>query len=724
MKNTVGVLKRSTRHPLFLAITVLVAGFACRPGPLLAGTIYIPNGSFESPASDFASPEMDTWEKASEPAWYVDPTGMFPWEALVGQFLNTTNGSPDHITNMEGSQGAYLFASPEVAIFQDYWTTVGHGDAGAARFTAQYEAGKSYALTVGVLGGGGGMTNGATLELALYYRDASNTVVTVGATTVTNSPALFPANDRFTDFQVRLPVVQPTDAWAGKKLGVRITSTVGFDAMGGYWDLDNVRLTDSMVPNGSFESPATDFAAPVLDNWQKAPEPAWYVDPSGMFPWEALMGQFLNTTNGSQDHIRNIEGRQGAYLFASPDVAIYQDYHSTSGTNLTPRHELNITFSPGKAYALTVGVLGGGGGMTNGATLDLSLYYRDATSNKVKVASTTVTNSAALFPTNPFFTDFQVNVPTVRSNDAWAGKHIGIELASTVGFDKMGGYWDVDNVRLTENVVGNGSFEFPEIDFADPFMEVWQKAPQAPWYVDPTGGMFPWEALMGLFVNTTNGSPDHITNLDGRQAAFLFASPDVAIFQETDPASGPAGTFEPGKSYALSVGVLGGGGGMTNGATLELSVYYLDSATNKVTVAATTVTNSRALFPTNTRFVDFAVQTSPVSPTDPWAGKRIGVQLASTVGFDKMGGYWDVDDVRLRSVQEPLLKRAQLAGTQFRFDVQSAPGQYAILASTNAALPVAQWDVLTVVTNFTGTLPVTDTNAVPALRFYTVRPAP
>src|SRR4030095_9182750 len=139
--------------------------------------------------------------------------------------------------------GAFLFALPDVAIYQDYTTVMGTNATASRPLNAQFEAGKSYALTVGVLGGGGSMTNDATLEIALYCRDASNNVVTVGATTITNSKSLFPTNTFFTDFQVRIPLVKATDPWAGKRIGIRVASTVGFDKRGGYWDLDNVRLT-------------------------------------------------------------------------------------------------------------------------------------------------------------------------------------------------------------------------------------------------------------------------------------------------------------------------------------------------------------------------------------------------------------------------------------------------------------------------------------------------
>src|SRR5262249_40224052 len=125
---------------------------------------------------------------------------------------------------------------------------------------------------------------------------------------------------------------------------------------------------------------------------------------------------------------------------------------STDWSHPAPTHAFNVTFQPGKSYTLTVGVIGGGGGMTNGATMQLSLYYRDIASNFVTVAATTITNTPANFPTTTHLVDYQVQVPGIRPTDGWAGQHIGVQLLSTVGFDAARGYWDVDNVRLTEQV--------------------------------------------------------------------------------------------------------------------------------------------------------------------------------------------------------------------------------------------------------------------------------
>ena len=214
------------------------------------------------------------------------------------------------------------------------------------------------------------------------------------------------------------------------------------------------------VPNASFESPVVPIdvtpAVPDMDYWEKSPQPAWYY-PSNNFntPWEDLTGTFYNFPNPAT-FIDNCDGTQAAFLFAFPDVAIFQDYDSIYGTNTTPSHAFDASFNVGSAYSLTVGVIGGVYGsppLYEGATLQFSLYYRDASSNIVPVAATTITNSAQLFPTNTHLVDFSVQLPGVLAADSWANQHIGILIASTVGTNLANGYWDLDNVRLVETVL-------------------------------------------------------------------------------------------------------------------------------------------------------------------------------------------------------------------------------------------------------------------------------
>lgn len=471
------------RHALLkrprLAVAALLAHFLYLASftPLAAGVLHVPNASFESPrvppVSPYAGPDIASWQKSPQPVWY-DPAqnADTPWEFLVGSFYNVPFPGT-MIENCDGEQASFLFALPEAALFQDYDSVSGTNSAPDHAFNAPYQVGRAYRLTVAVLGGGGGMKPGVTLDLRLYYRNAANERVTVAATSVTNSLDLFPTNTYFVDFAVKVPAVKATDAWAGRPIGIELASTVGFELAGGYWDLDHVRLEELIeVPNASFElpvvPPVTPYAGPEIEAWQKTAQPAWY-DPSqnADTPWEFLAGTFFNVPFPGS-FIENCDGAQAAFLFALPEAGLFQDYDSLSGTNTTPSRAFNVRFTPGKSYQLTAAVLGGNGGMKPGASLELALYYRDASQQPVTVVSTTVTHSPSLFPTNTQFVDFSVNLPAVRAEDPWANQSIGIRLLSTASFELAGGYWDLDHVRLIETVaprldqpiLANGQFSF------------------------------------------------------------------------------------------------------------------------------------------------------------------------------------------------------------------------------------------------------------------------
>lgn len=201
------------------------------------------------------------------------------------------------------------------------------------------------------------------------------------------------------------------------------------------------------VPNGSFESPTTDFVNINIDNWQKNEKPAWYVEGGG-YLWSQLTGLFMNTPAGSDDHIDNMDGDQAMWLFAVPEVELFQDHESTDWAHAAPLHAFDAVYQVGHVYQLVVGVIGGGGGMPDGATLELSLYYREAGGAPVTIASTVVTQGIEQFPSTNHFVDQVVSLPAVRAGDAWAGRHIGIRFRSTVTPALQGGYWDIDHVRL------------------------------------------------------------------------------------------------------------------------------------------------------------------------------------------------------------------------------------------------------------------------------------
>ena len=241
-------MSRLCRMPVLRAIQTLVgAASLLLPAPFWAGSIPVPNGSFETPATIFVAVDFDSWQEAPKPSWFVE-TADDKWTYKVGTFLNTNATSPDHIDNMNGSYALFLFSVPDVALFQDFDTVDFNDPATTHAFNAVYEPGKFYDLTVGLCGLSGGMPEGATLDLSLYYRDASGNHVPVAKTTVIHSFDVFTSHTHFLDFHVRVPVVQPTDAWAGKHIGIEFKPTVDHDGEGGYWDIDNVRLFSGPDP--------------------------------------------------------------------------------------------------------------------------------------------------------------------------------------------------------------------------------------------------------------------------------------------------------------------------------------------------------------------------------------------------------------------------------------------------------------------------------------------
>jgi len=233
-------------------------------GQVQAQLITVPNASFESQVAGppfGVNNNIDSWQKAPQPA-YFDPAAYgFTWDQTAGVFANTPPASADHIDNMDGNQALYFLAFPGVGVFQDYNSTDWNHTTPTHGFNSLFEVGKSYTLTVGLFGKGG-MPDGDLLDLSLYYRDAANNMVTVAMTPVTYTSAAFPSSTHFIDFQVNVPAVQAGDAWAGKNIGIQLLSAYGTGP--GYWDIDNVRLTSAVPEPASLGLVALGFGGLIL----------------------------------------------------------------------------------------------------------------------------------------------------------------------------------------------------------------------------------------------------------------------------------------------------------------------------------------------------------------------------------------------------------------------------------------------------------------------------
>ncbi len=291
--------------------------------------------------------------------------------------------------------------------------------------------------------------------------------------------------------------------------------------------------------------------------------------------------------------------------------------------------------------------------------------------------------------------------------------------------------WSTGLMQAALIVVPNASFESPDTFFATPIVDSWQLMPQPGWWSEAATG--PWTNLTGTFKNDPPASTEHIENCDGNQASWLFANPGTGFFQDYDsldwddpsPTHAFDAKFEVGKSYRLTVGVIGGGYSMLLETPLEATLYYRDAASNRVSVAATTITYSATYFSNRTHFVDFTVNTPVIRAGDACAGKNIGLQFLSTVSPELAGGYWDLDNVRLTSILAPKFVNPSHTNGQFQFTIQSEPGlAFEMFASTNLTLPALNWTSLGFVTNVIGTIPFIDTSVNFDQRFYQARQLP
>ncbi len=396
----------------------------------------------------------------------------------------------------------------------------------------------------------------------------------------------------------------------------------------GSWAVAPVRSASIPIENASFEAPAVDPngfpAVPYVDGWTEMD-----IDPDGL---SRNTGVFPNTAPDSPDHIVNADGSQLAFLGSEQGNALEQD--------------LAATYKVGCDYRLTVAV--GVSGLFPPSTeapvdtIELVLYYRDGTEVVDIVRQTVEATGLSLTQ----LADVSLYLPTVRSDDAWAGMAIGVALRAT---GAPGGFWDLDHVCLIESLpasipIENASFEAPVVDPngfpAVPYVDGWTEID-----LDTMSS-----TNTGVFANTPVGRADHIVNADGSQLAFLGSQQGNALEQDL------VATYKVGCDYRLTVAV--GVSGLFPPSTeapvdtIELVLYYRDG-TEVVDIVRQTV---EATGLSLTQLADVSLYFPTVQPGDAWAGMAIGVALRAA---GAPGGFWDMDHVRLiESLLDPPLALA------------------------------------------------------------------
>ncbi|MCI0499440.1 MAG: hypothetical protein L0Y36_07145 [Planctomycetales bacterium] len=213
-----------------------------------AGALVVANHSFESPvvppgSNPPAYPVVSGWiELDMDPLGYSQNTGVF------------TNVPYAYIVGADANQLAFLGGERGNALLQD--------------LSATYQEGKNYRLTVGICVSGYTPFDPNGLKLSFYYRDPN--VVEMSAAQ-TPPPSHF-TSTALEDCSVYLPNVQAGAACIGKPIGIAISAA---GPMGGYWDLDNVRVTEyPLMPNFTDDSIVNlaDFAMMAAD-WFSCDDP-------------------------------------------------------------------------------------------------------------------------------------------------------------------------------------------------------------------------------------------------------------------------------------------------------------------------------------------------------------------------------------------------------------------------------------------------------------------
>jgi len=187
--------------------------------------------------------------------------------------------------------------------------------------------------------------------------------------------------------------------------------------------------------------------------------------------------------------------------------------------------------------------------------------------------------------------------------------------------------------------VPNFSFETPDVE-----------PPVAPTVGPPWEAIFispdPFMPATGTFDNTAPGSDDHIDNMDGAQAIYVFAGDMIGVFQDLTGTS-----FEIGKNYTLTIGLAGSEETLETDSVFELLLYYRDATNARLPIQITQVLFDPTLDPGKiNQLYDYSVSTDFVQAGDAWEGKDIGIELRTNAA---PGGYWVVDNVRLDVVPEP-----------------------------------------------------------------------
>jgi hypothetical protein len=275
-------MKFHTRKTLWLAALAMVAILA-GVNAVQAQQIIVSNALFELPDTTYATPEVALWNT-------IPPQGSN--EDAIGVFTNNPAfGAGAYITNCVGTQAAYMFSDPGLVLYQV--------------LPATYTVGAGYQLITGIIGGPPTAEYpvpaiDAIMQMSLFYLNGTN-LIAIASTNVVNTTNVFSNITQFVDFELDIPPVQSTNAWAGKNIGVAFSTIVpnGVEE-GGAWDLNDVQL---------FSTPC--FLNPAATNGQFT---ATFKSQPGL-AFQILAASSLSISESKWTAIATVTNTNGTMLF-------------------------------------------------------------------------------------------------------------------------------------------------------------------------------------------------------------------------------------------------------------------------------------------------------------------------------------------------------------------------------------------------------------------------
>lgn len=222
----------------------LVAAALLSASAAMAGSINVPNGSFEAPSAATpygVSTAISNWTTYGD---FPFDTGAGAASTGTGIFPNVNPDLSVNFSNADQSQVAFIFTKSGISTSRDGLEQI---------LPDTFAAGKSYTLQIdlGLAGANPGATEPFTFNL--FYYDPANPTTrnVVGGRTIYNDATTPLSKTLLTTLQASTATLSAGDPAIGKQIGIEIFTALGSDATvtaGKQYDFDNVRVNEVPEP--------------------------------------------------------------------------------------------------------------------------------------------------------------------------------------------------------------------------------------------------------------------------------------------------------------------------------------------------------------------------------------------------------------------------------------------------------------------------------------------